>query len=71
MVVRVGGNRVPPRVIVGANYAAWIVVSAIIAWIILAVVMIARLGWGWRGRNAALLTIIAFSAVLLRMLGFY
>ncbi|MGQ0568405.1 MAG: fumarate reductase subunit C [Armatimonadota bacterium] len=37
MVVRVGGNRVPPRVIVGANYAAWIVVSAIIAWIVLRV----------------------------------
>ncbi len=44
---------------------------AVIAWAILAVVLVARLGWGWRGRNAALLTIAAFSAVLLRMLGFY
>jgi ABC-type transport system involved in cytochrome c biogenesis permease subunit len=42
---------------------------AVVAWVILAVVMAARLGWGWRGRNAAILTIVAFSAVLLRMLG--
>lgn len=44
---------------------------AVISWVLLAVVVVARLGWGWRGRNAALLTIAAFSAVLLRMLGFY
>jgi len=44
---------------------------AVIAWCILAVVIVARLAWGWRGRNAALLTIVAFGAVLLRMLGFY
>lgn len=44
---------------------------AVIAWAILAVVMALRLGWGWRGRNAALLTIVAFFAVLLRMLGVY
>ena len=44
---------------------------AVIAWVILAVVMAARLGWGWRGRNAALLTIAAFGAVLLRVLGVY
>jgi len=43
---------------------------AVIAWIILGVVVVARLGWGWRGRNAALLTIVAFSAVLVRLLGF-
>jgi len=35
MVVRLGEKRVPPRVVVGANYVAWIVVSAIIAWIVL------------------------------------
>ena len=37
MVVRLGKQRVPPRVVVGANYAAWIVVSAIIAFILLRV----------------------------------
>ncbi len=35
MVVRLGEKRVPPRVVVGANYAAWIVVSVIIALIVL------------------------------------
>ena len=35
MVVRIGEKRVPARVVVGANYAAWIVVSAIIAAIVL------------------------------------
>jgi ABC-type uncharacterized transport system permease subunit len=44
---------------------------AVMAWVILAVVLILRLGWGWRGRNAALLTIVAFFAVLLRMMGVY
>lgn len=44
---------------------------AVFAWGLLAVVVIARLGWGWRGRKVALLTIAAFGAVLLRMLGFY
>ncbi|HYS03729.1 MAG TPA: cytochrome c biogenesis protein CcsA [Candidatus Dormibacteraeota bacterium] len=44
---------------------------AVIAWVILAVVVVARLGWGWRGRNAALLTMVAFSVVLVRILGFY
>jgi fumarate reductase subunit C len=33
--VRVGDRAVPGRIIVGANYAAWIVISAIIAWIVL------------------------------------
>ena len=46
-------------------------ILAVLAWAILAVVVVARIGWGWRGRNAALLTIVAFAAVLLRMLGVY
>ena len=44
---------------------------AVLAWAILAVVVVARLGWGWRGRKVALLTIVAFGFVLLRMLGVY
>jgi ABC-type uncharacterized transport system permease subunit len=44
---------------------------AILAWVILGIVVVARLGWGWRGRNAALLTITGFTALLLRMLGVY
>lgn len=32
-VVRVGGQRVPDWVIVGSNYIAWAVISAIIIWI--------------------------------------
>jgi fumarate reductase subunit C len=35
LVVRFGEKRVPPRVVVGGNYVAWIVVSAIVAWIVL------------------------------------
>jgi len=42
---------------------------AILAWIILAGVVVARLGWGWRGRKPAILTILGFAAVFLRMLG--
>ena len=42
---------------------------SMVAWIILAVVVVARVGWGWRGRKAAILTIIGFTAVFLRMLG--
>src|SRR6267143_276335 len=42
---------------------------AVLSWFILAVVVVARLGWGWRGRNAAILTIVAFSVVLVRVLG--
>ena len=42
---------------------------AILAWILLGVVLAARLGWGWRGRKAALLTILGFGMVFLRMLG--
>lgn len=43
---------------------------AVIAWVILGVVVVARLGWGWRGRKAAILTIVGFAAVILRMLGY-
>ena len=32
MVVNIGGRRVPGVVIAGGNYAAWAVVSALIAW---------------------------------------
>jgi ABC-type transport system involved in cytochrome c biogenesis permease subunit len=42
---------------------------SVIAWGILAVVVVARVGWGWRGRKAAILTILGFAAVFLRMLG--
>jgi fumarate reductase subunit C len=36
MVVRLRGNRVPPPMVAGGNYAAWVVLSALAAWIILA-----------------------------------
>jgi fumarate reductase subunit C len=36
MVVRVRGNRLPPSMVTGGNYAAWAVLSAIIIWIVLA-----------------------------------
>jgi len=35
MEVRMGGKRVPDILIAGSNYAAWLVVSAAIAWIVL------------------------------------
>jgi fumarate reductase subunit C len=35
MVVNVGKTRVPPAVIAGSNYAAWAVVSAGLAWLLL------------------------------------
>jgi fumarate reductase subunit C len=35
MAVRVGGKRVPGIVISGSNFAAWIVISAVIAWVLL------------------------------------
>ena len=35
MVVRIGGKRVPGALISGSNYAAWVVVSAAIAWFLL------------------------------------
>jgi fumarate reductase subunit C len=36
MVVRLRGNRLPPPMVAGGNYAAWVVLSALAAWIILA-----------------------------------
>jgi fumarate reductase subunit C len=35
MVVRVGGKRVPGFLISGPNFAAWLVLSAVIAWFLL------------------------------------
>ena len=35
IVVRRRGRRVPPPLIAGAHYAAWLVLSAVIAWVIL------------------------------------
>ena len=35
MAVRIGGKRVPGILITGGNYAAWLVVSAILAWFLL------------------------------------
>ena len=35
MVIKVRGSRVPPRQIVAAHYVAWLVLSAIIAWLVL------------------------------------
>ena len=35
MAVRLGGKRVPDVLIAGANYVAWLVISAFLAWIIL------------------------------------
>lgn len=35
--VRVGDHALPGRIIVAANYAAWIVASVVIAWIVLGV----------------------------------
>lgn len=35
IVVRMRGQRVPPRVIAGAHYLLWLVLSAITAWVIL------------------------------------
>jgi succinate dehydrogenase subunit C len=35
MVVEVGGRRLPAAVVTGANYAAWAVVSAALAWLVL------------------------------------
>jgi fumarate reductase subunit C len=35
MVVRLRGKRIPDRVVVGSNYAAWLVISAVVAFIML------------------------------------
>jgi ABC-type uncharacterized transport system permease subunit len=42
---------------------------AILAWLLLGTLVLARLGWGWRGRRASLLMVLGFGLVLLRMLG--
>lgn len=34
MVVRLGGKRVPDWVIQGANYSAWVVVTAVVLWVL-------------------------------------
>ncbi len=35
MVVRLGGKRVPEILIAGSNYAAWLLISAAVAWFVL------------------------------------
>ena len=35
MVIKVRGSRLPPRQIVAAHYLAWLVLSAIVAWLVL------------------------------------
>jgi fumarate reductase subunit C len=35
MVVKVRGTRLPPRQVVAAHYLAWVVLSAIVAWVVL------------------------------------
>ena len=35
MVVRIKGNRLPDVLIAGPNYVAWVVISAVIAWIVM------------------------------------
>lgn len=35
VVVRVRGRRVPPSVIIAGNIAAWIVISAVLSWVLL------------------------------------
>jgi len=44
---------------------------AILAWAILGTVLVARLGWGWRGRKPAILTLCGVCALLMRMIGVY
>ena len=35
MVIKVRGRRLPPRQVVAAHYLAWLVLSAIVAWVVL------------------------------------
>lgn len=35
MVVRMHGRRLPARMVAGGHFAAWVVVSAVVAWIVL------------------------------------
>jgi fumarate reductase subunit C len=34
MVVQVRGSRVPPRLLLGPLYLAWVVVSAVLVWLV-------------------------------------
>ena len=45
-------------------------VVALFAWFLLAAVVVAREGWGWRGRRSAILTLAGFSLVILRLVWF-
>ncbi len=36
MAVRLGGRRVPPALVAAGHYAAWVAVSAVVAWVVLA-----------------------------------
>jgi ABC-type uncharacterized transport system permease subunit len=42
---------------------------ALLAWTLLGIILSARFFSGWRGRKAAYLTILAFTALILRMVG--
>jgi len=42
---------------------------ALLAWTLLGIILSARFFSGWRGRKAAYLTILAFAALILRMVG--
>jgi ABC-type uncharacterized transport system permease subunit len=42
---------------------------ALLAWMLLGIILSARFLRGWRGRKAAYLTILAFAALILRMIG--
>jgi ABC-type uncharacterized transport system permease subunit len=42
---------------------------ALLAWVLLGIILSARFFRGWRGRKAAYLTILAFTALILRMIG--
>jgi ABC-type uncharacterized transport system permease subunit len=54
---------------VNGTYWAWErkEMIAVFAWIVLGVVSAARLGWGWRGSKVAILTIVGFAVLFLRM----
>lgn len=42
---------------------------SVLGWMILGIIITARLLRGWRGKKAAYLTIVAFAALILRMIG--
>lgn len=43
---------------------------ALVAWLLLAGVVVAREGWGWRGRRSAFLVVAGTAIVLVRLVGF-